>query len=64
MDEEEEHIIDIIEKENDDLLLSLIRDKPCIYDKSSSDHKDQVVIDNSWQEIAAIMHDSSKFIHI
>ncbi|OXU17514.1 hypothetical protein TSAR_005611 [Trichomalopsis sarcophagae] len=45
-------------KENDDLFLDLIKERPCLYDKTLADYRDKIVIENAMEEIAFIMQDS------
>lgn len=55
-------------KENNDLFLDLIKQKPCLYDKTLNEYYDKLVIENSMEETAFIMQDSDniyiKIIHL
>lgn len=44
-------------KENDDLFLDLIKERPCLYDKTVKGYHDKIVVENAMEEIAFIMKD-------
>ena len=46
------------------MLLDLVKERPCLYDKQLSDHSDQLVLENSMEEIAFIMQDSGNEIKL
>jgi hypothetical protein len=47
--------IDITSSSGDSLLIDLVRGYPHLYDKSSSNYKDSIMKENSWNEIGQIM---------
>ncbi|KYN50251.1 hypothetical protein ALC62_06573 [Cyphomyrmex costatus] len=47
-------------KEGDELLIDLIKSYPHLWNKEDKDYKDVNKCDNSWQEIATVMHLSVK----
>lgn len=57
---DEEETISLIPKEGDELLISLVKNYPHLYDKQSKNDKDQLMKNNSWKEIAEIMNMAGK----
>ena len=41
--------------EAEDLLISLVRNKPLIYSSSQGEHKDRICVENAFKEISEVM---------
>lgn len=46
---------DIVEKDGDDLFLSLVKERPCIYDLKNADYKDNNIKQRAFEEIGEIL---------
>jgi len=53
---------DMISNVGDALLINLVQSYPHLYNKSSSNYKDSLMKENTWKEIAEIMHWTRKYI--
>lgn len=53
--------IDMISNVGDALLISLVQSYLHLYNKSSSNYKDSLMKQNTWKEIAEIMHWTRKY---
>jgi hypothetical protein len=49
-------------KDNDQLLIDLIRSYPHLWDKQRKDYKDTTKKETSWEEISTILNQSSKYL--
>ena len=55
MSEGDNEFLSFVSKENDNLFLDLVKQRPCLYDKSLTDYHDKILVENAMEEIAFIM---------
>jgi len=41
-----------VKAEREEKMIDMIRDRPCLYDKTVKEYKDRTNIDNAWQSIS------------
>lgn len=51
--------ITIEEKDGDNYLIELYRERQCLYDKSHRDFKNKLIKENVWSEISTIMQEKN-----
>jgi len=62
---EKENILNITPREDDSLLIDLVKNYPHLYDKQAKDFKDTIKRNNSWIEIGQVLNATGiKYIFI